>query len=105
VAQLLKFPLENSESCVIVEVQEVEQRGGLVKASRSDTEVRLADHSLEDVIRQSLPLIQAMNQVMISMTLPAVVVEFGVSINENCEITLVANPDKANFRISLRSIS
>lgn len=102
---LLKFSLASSSASILVEVSHIEPPGGLVRASRTDMEVTDAPETLEDVLHQVLPAVQALGDCLAKIDQIGLVarLETGLMLSDECDLILTAPAsDQATFKLTLR---
>ena len=101
----MKFPLSSSSASILVEVSNIEPAGGLVRASRADTEAKDATETLEAVLRKTLPAMQALGGYLAEVGQAGLnaKLEIGLKLTDECDVILVAPAsDQATFKLTLR---
>ncbi len=100
---VIKFPLENSEEQILIEVQKT-GGGGLVKASRTRDRAQIANETLETVLRKAKPVAQAIVATLGDLTTQtsAVEIEFGIKLTDDCEAIVSPATNQGNFKVILK---
>lgn len=100
--RLYKFPLENKDQYVLVEI-ETSEGGRVVRAARASDEATEASASFSDAVSKIQPLVLSLRQILNQddATKDYTDVAFGVKLTPDGEILVTAGQSDANFLVTV----
>lgn len=101
--RMIEFPLEDGNT-ILVEVDEDDNAGGLVKASRSGETVEKARQTFEQALDKIKPAASAIIQKLRSLhdAPDEIEVEFGLKLNAESGAFIAAAGIEANYTVTLK---
>ena len=99
---LVKFPLEDGGS-IMVEVDELEPEGGIVKAGRPGDALSEAKQTFESALDNIQPISLALISKLRGMANPpdGIEVEFGINMSAQAGVIISNVSATANFKVTL----
>lgn len=103
-ATLVKYPVENSEETILVEIEYLQQRGALVQASRTEDRAKDATETLNVTLCKADTLLNTVVSSLgdINPSDAQMTVEFGLKLTEDCQVIVASASEEANFKIKLK---
>jgi hypothetical protein len=101
--RLIEFPLEQGGS-IIVEVDEPESEGGMVRAARPGEIAAKASQTFEDVIEHVQPAVSAIIAKLrdLSDTPQEMEIEFALKMHTTAGAVIAAFGAEANFKVKIK---
>ncbi len=101
--RLIEFPLQSGDS-MIVEVDEPEPEGGVVKAARPGEIVARAKETLEDALDKIQPAAQAIIAKLRGLhdAPDEIGVEFGIKLSAEAGAFIASAGIEANYKVTLK---
>jgi hypothetical protein len=104
--RLYKFPLDDKEQYVLIEI-EASDGGGVVRAARPSDEAINATANFSDTLSKIqplfLPLVQILNQIYTPKD--NIHIAFGIKFTSDGEILITAGQNEANFIVTIHRTS
>ena len=103
---LIEFPLEDGET-IVVEVEEPEGEGGIVRAARPGEIAAKANHTFEQALEKIKPTTQAISETIVTglrnLANPPdeVMVMFGIKMNAAAGAFLASVGTEATYEITM----
>jgi NTP-dependent ternary system trypsin peptidase co-occuring protein len=100
--RLVQFPLENGES-IVVEVDEVETQGGVVRATRPGEIAVKATETFESALETIKPAAGTIIAKLRSLLEPPdkIDVEFGIKLSADAKAYIASAGVEANYKVTL----
>ncbi len=101
--QLIEFPLEDGTS-ILVEVDQPEPEGGLVKTARPGEVVARASQTLEQAMEKIKPAAAAVIKKLRGLSDPPdeISVEFGIKLSAEAGAVVASAGVEANYTVTLK---
>lgn len=100
--RLIAFPLQDGTD-VVVEVNDMESRGGITRGSRPTETIEKANTTFEEALSKVKPAAESVINTLRSLTVPAdeTTVQFGLKLDAAAGVVIASASVEANYTITM----
>jgi len=99
--KLIEFPVKDGES-IVVEVDEAEPEGGMVRVTRLGDAIETASQTFEAAMERIRPALASIVTIVRDINEPNEIgVEFGIKMSAKAGVVIASTDAEANFAVKL----